>query len=44
MTGVAALAGASLSLSDESGAAGAPVTGPLTLPPFATRTLRLALR
>ena len=34
---------ASLSLSDETGAPGSPVSGPLTLPPFATRTLRLAL-
>ncbi len=39
-----ALPGAALALSDETGAAGAPVNGPLTMPPFATRTLRLSLR
>ena len=36
-----ALPGATLHLSDETGAAGEPVTGPLAMPGFATRTLRL---
>jgi hypothetical protein len=43
VTVVPAQTGAALALADETGAAGAPITGPLTLPPFATRTLWLAL-
>jgi hypothetical protein len=39
-----AVAGARLHLSDETGAAGDPVTNPLAMPGFATRTVRLSLR